>query len=443
MENPLRIQIFVSHEQEGQYLPVPFSMPADIESMTLTYSYERHHQGSVEPSGFRSRREINIVDLGLISPEGHQVGASGSDKTTIDVSETRATPGYQPHPLMPGEWKILLGAYKVAPEGVTVHYEINFTRKHLRLLKGDLHIHTLASDGVLTVDELAQRARRHGLDFLAITDHNQMVSAESLPQLPGLTLIPGIEWTHFKGHANFLGVEKPYDEPFFANSTEEVEARFRSAHSRGALISINHPFEEACPFQFDMDSLPFDCIEIWNGPMRPSNLMAIGMWHQMLVAGKKVPICGGSDYHRDHPFILPGGPTTCIFAMSASPADILSGLRQGHAYLTFAPDGPSLTMTAGEGMLGDTVPFPTVKEIQIKVSGLLNGDVLQVVTARGAVQILKTQADGDFEGVYTMEEAGFARVEIMRGFLPGLPLLPALISNPIYFDGSQSGTIVL
>ncbi len=37
-------------------------------------------------------------------------------------------------------------------------------------------------------------------------------------------------------------------------------------------------------------------------------------------------------------------------------------------------------------------------------------------------------------GVYTMEAAGFARIEILRGFLPGLPLLPALISNPIYFD---------
>jgi hypothetical protein len=33
-----------------------------------------------------------------------------------------------------------------------------------------------------------------------------------------------------------------------------------------------------------------------------------------------------------------------------------------------------------------------------------------------------------------METPGFARMEIQRGFLPGLPLLPALISNPIYFD---------
>ena len=434
MANPLRIQYFVAHEQQGLYLTVPFHMPPDTESFTLTYRYERHHEDATETAGFTLRREINIIDLGLIAPNEEQVGVSGSDKTEIQVSETRATPGYRPYPLVPGEWKILLGAYKVAPEGVTVSYEITFTAKRLRWLKGDLHAHTLASDGVLTVEELAQRARCHGLDFLAITDHNQMVPAESLPQLPGLTLIPGIEWTHFRGHANFLGLDKPYDEPFFANTLEEVQARFKAAHARGALISINHPFEEVCPFQFDMNALPFDCLEIWNGPMRMSNLQAIGLWHQMLTAGKRVPICGGSDYHRDHLFIMPGGPTTCVYAMSPSVADILSGLRQGHAYLTFAPNGPAVEVTAGEAMLGDCVPFSQVQQMEVKAEGLLKGDVLQIVTARGSTPLLQAEADGRFEGTYIVEEPGFARLEILRGFVPGLPLLPALITNPIYFE---------
>ena len=416
------------------YLTLPFTMPPDTESLSLTYRYERHHESAAGKDGFISRQEINIIDLGLIAPDGVQVGASGSDKTELQISETYATPGYRTCSLVPGEWRILLGAYKVAPGGVTVHYELTFTPKRLRLFKGDLHIHTLASDGVLSVEELAQHALRHGLGFLAITDHNQMVSADSLPRLPGLTLIPGIEWTHFKGHASFLGVDRPYDEPFFANSPEEVQARFDSARSRGALITIDHPFDELCPFQFDMNSLPFHCLEIWNGPMRESNLRAAGLWHNMLMAGRKIPICGGSDYHRDHLFIIPGGPTTCVHAMSASPADILSGLRRGHAYLTFAPNGPSLEMTAGEAIPGDSVPFPAVKEIQITASGLLAGDVLQVVTGRGNRLLLKAETDGEFQGTYTMDSPGFARIEILRGFVPGLPLMPALISNPIYFD---------
>jgi hypothetical protein len=91
-------------------------------------------------------------------------------------------------------------------------------------------------------------------------------------------------------------------------------------------------------------------------------------------------------------------------------------------------------MTAGEALPGDTVPFPGVKEIQINASGLLAGDVIQVVTARGNTPILKVETEGKFHGVYRMEAVGFARIEILRSFVPGLPLLPALISNPIYFD---------
>ncbi|MFT3894424.1 MAG: CehA/McbA family metallohydrolase [Anaerolineales bacterium] len=434
MENPLRIQYFVGHAQEGLYLTVPFNMPPDTESITLTYHYERHRETKAADGSFIQRSEINIIDLGLIAPDGTQVGASGSDKSSISVSATTATPGYRPNPLNPGEWKILAGAYKVAPEGVTITYEISFTSKTMRLLKGDLHVHTLASDGILTVDELAQRATRHGLDFLAITDHNQFVSSDFLPQLPGLTLIPGVEWTHFKGHANFLGLDRPYDEPFFANTPQEIQARFDSAHERGALITINHPCDDVCPFQFDMNSLPFDCLEIWNGPMRMSNLMAVGLWHSMLMDGKKVPICGGSDYHRDHLFIMPGGPTTCVYAQSASPADILSALRQGHAYLTFAPDGPSLCMKAGDAILGDSILFSETRNLELSVDGLQSGDVLQVVTPKGSTPLLKAEGNGRFDGEFFMDEPGFARIEILRAFIPGMPLLPALLSNPIYFE---------
>lgn len=411
-------------------------MPPNTETFSLTYHYERHHESEIhlEKGEFLARQEVNIIDLGLIAPDGAQVGASGSDKLNIDISETHATPGYHPYPLTHGEWQILIGAYKVAPSGVTVRYELSFEPKRLRLLKGDLHTHTLASDGVLTVGELAQHASRQGLDFLAITDHNQMASAESLPTLPGITLIPGIEWTHYQGHASLLGVDKPYDEPFFTNTIEEMQSRFESARSRGALIIIDHPFEEGCEFRFDFDLVPFDCLEIWNGPMRGSNLQAVALWQSMLVAGKKVPIVGGSDYHRDHLFIFPGGPTTCVYALSTSPSDILDALRRGHAYITFAPYGPSVQITAEDALLGDSVPFSTHKEVQITADGLLVGDIVQVVTANCRMPISGGDAAGKLQAAYRMDGPGFARVEILRGFLPGLPLLPALISNPIYFD---------
>lgn len=432
----LHIPLFIEHARQGSYFTIPFDMPDNIETFALTYQYQRHdeHEIKVESGTFISRQEINIIDLGLIAPDGTQVGASGSDKLSISISETQATPGYRPCQLMPGVWQIIVGAYKVAAEGVDVSYELTFSQKYRRLFKGDLHVHTYGSDGVLALGELAQHSMRNGLDYLAITDHNQVVSRDALYQYPGITLIPGIEWTHYQGHANFLGVDQPYDEPFPANTLEEVHARFTSARQRGAFISVNHPCDPVCPFLFDMNSLPYDCLEIWNGPMRGSNLQAIGLWQGMLMAGKKVPICAGSDYHRDSLLLFPGGPTTCVYALSCSPSDILLALKQGHAFLTYSVNGPMLEMTAGEALLGDSVEFSEVKQFEFAVRGLVAGDVVQVVTPLGNAPVLKAETGGEIHGTYDMEAAGFAFIQVLRSFLPGLPLLPALISNPIYFD---------
>ena len=432
------LELFIDHSQQGSYFTLPFVMPEDVESLNLRYRYGRYPEEHDGNAAFISQQQVNIIDLGLIAPDGTQVGASGSDKAEITIDEVRATPGYKPQKLVPGEWQIIVGAYKVELGGVHVSYEVRTVHKELRLLKGDLHVHTLASDGVHTVEELAWKARRNGLDFLAITDHNQMSTAEDMEyiaaQVPGITLIPGIEWTHYQGHANFLGVDQPSDPPFMANTLAEVQARFASARQRGALITVNHPFEPHVEFKFDLTSLPFDCLEAWNGPMRESNLKAVGLWHSWLVAGKKVPICGGSDYHRDTPFIFLGGPTMGVYAMSAGASDILAALKAGHSYLTFAPNGPSLEMTAGGALMGGTVPWAKTPELQLSIEGLHAGDVVRLVTQETSEVLFQAPAPGNFRGEYRMPASGFARLEVLRAFLPGVPMLPALLSNPIYFD---------
>lgn len=437
MDSLLNLSIRIDPSQAGTYFTLPFHVPEGIESITLKYGYDRRpaKEQAFDGGLFTGREEVNIVDLGLIDPRGVQVGASGSDKVEIEVGETSATPGYQPTRIFPGRWQILVGAYRVAPEGVTVDYEIRLRRKARRLLRGDLHVHSVGSDGVHTVEELAWKARRHGLDFLAITDHNQFAPADSLPRVDGVTMIPGVEWTHYQGHASFLGVDRPYDGCFATNSVEEARTRFASARERGALIVVDHPFDPLCGFHFPLDALPWDCIEVWNGPMRECNLQSVGMWHQLLAGGARIPACGGSDYHRDTPFLFLGGPTTCVFAESAGPSDILAALRAGHAFITFAPDGPGLELAAGDAIMGDTVNWQELKEVRIKAQGLLAGDVVRVATAQETAVLFTAPVDGAVELTYALASPGFARAEILRSFLPGLPMLPALLSNPIYFAG--------
>lgn len=432
----VHLTIHIDPSQQGTYFTLPFPVPEGIESIALAYRYDRRPEGeqALENGRFIARNEANVVDLGLIDPQGRQVGASGSDKTEIAVGEAQATPGYRPCPIVPGEWHILVGAYKVAPAGVTVEYDITLNRKRRRLLKGDLHAHTLASDGVHTAEELAWKARRHGLDFVAVTDHNQFVSREALPHVEGVTLIPGVEWTHYQGHASFLGVDRPYDGIFATNTLAEAQARFAAARRRGALIVVDHPFDPDCGFQFDRTVLPHDCIEVWNGPMRESNLRAVGYWHQLLCNGEKIPACGGSDYHRDTPFLFLGGPTMGVFADSPGSSDILAALRAGHAFITFAPDGPTLELTAGDAIMGDGVDWHAGSRVQIRAQGLRTGDLLRVATGHKTEVLFSAPSDGDVSLTYPMEAPGFVRAEILRSFLPGLPMLPALISNPIFFE---------
>jgi len=434
----LHLSIQIDRSQEGTYFTLPFQVPEGIESMALKYRYERRPEKdqALDNGVFTSRQEANIIDLGLIDPRGVQVGASGSDKTEISVGETQATPGYRPGPIIPGEWRILVGAYKVAPEGVRVDYEVKLERKGRRLLRGDLHAHTLASDGVHTPEELAWKAKRNGLDFVAVTDHNQFSSSESLPHVNGVTMIPGVEWTHYRGHASFLGVDRPYDGSFATNTLEEARARFVTAHQRGALIVVDHPYDPTCGFQFELDSLPWDCMEVWNGPMRESNLRAVAAWHQLLCRGRKVPACGGSDYHRDTPFIFLGGPTMCVFAESPGVSDILAALKAGHGFVTFAPDGPTLELKAGDAIMGDTINWHELQEVQITAQGLRTGDVLRVATGQETKVLFTAPSEGDVSLAYELKTPGFVRAEILRSFLPGVPVLPASLSNPIFFAES-------
>jgi hypothetical protein len=429
----MNLELFIAHEQEGRHLNLPFTMPPDVETFSLSCRYERSRDDQVQCDHgvFFVHQDVNSIDLGLIAPDGVQVG-SGADRTDLCLSATSASPGYRPYPLLTGEWQIVVGAGLIAPQGVTVTFELSFADKYRRWFKGVLHAHTLASDGWLTVGDLARHALRHGIDFLAVTDHNVISRGGALPEFPGLTLIAGVEWSHYRGHASFLGSDRPYDAAFGGDTKEEARARFEMAHRRGALVIINHPFSPG-PFLYDISALPFDCLEVWNGSMRGYNAQAIELWQSMLAAGKKVPIVGGSDYHRDTPFQSLEGPITCVYAMSASADDILAALKTGHAYVTYGPYGPTLELSAGEAIQGDTVVWTSVNELQMAISRLAAGDLIRVVTAGGPETILQVPAAGRCRLTYTMQAPGFARVEVIRAFLPGVAL-PAAMSNPIYFE---------
>lgn len=63
---------------------------------------------------------------------------------------------------------------------------------------GDLHIHSIFSDGSLSVEDIVFYAKRMGLDAIAITDHDTMAGvrpAAEAGKKAGLRVIPGAEIT--------------------------------------------------------------------------------------------------------------------------------------------------------------------------------------------------------------------------------------------------------
>jgi len=460
------IRYHISKEQEGQYFTIPFTVAAATARLRIRYTYEKERPD--QDGDWTRINKRNRIDLAVLAPDGRLVGSSGSNRTEIDISATSSTPGYQRMEPSAGTWAILVGAYVIVDEGADVVYEIEASPKQRRLYKGDLHTHTLASDGILTSYELGLHARRHGLDFVAITDHNTPCPPENLPRLDGLTFIPGLEWTHYRGHANFLGVSRPLTGSFHANTVEEVRSRFADAHGTGAVIVINHPFDPLYGFHFPMDGLNADMIEVWNGPMRESNLHAIGVWQQQLAAGQKIVACCGSDYHRDNLFQYLGGPCMGVYADSSSASDLLAALVQGHSFMVYGPDGPEVQLSviqaitndsldcqaitndvmacqasasAGwvsddqvcDAIIGDTVRLSSPVDISVQARRLQKADQVLLITAAGVVASWTAGEQGRLDTTYRMQSSGFARLEIHRVFVPGLPALPALVSNPIFF----------
>ncbi|MCX8955941.1 PHP domain-containing protein [Erwinia psidii] len=117
----------------------------------------------------------------------------------------------------------------------------------------DLHSHTLASDGLLTPEELVLRAVAHRVSVLAITDHDTVEGiapardAIARHKLP-LHLIAGVEvstlWENHEIHIVGLGVDcqHPVLSTFLQQQTdcrmaraELIAARLEKAHIADAL----------------------------------------------------------------------------------------------------------------------------------------------------------------------------------------------------------------
>lgn len=412
------IEHLIRKEDEGKYLTLAFDVPEGLSGVTVACRY---------PGKSPLR---NVIDLGLEDAQGRFLGWSGSARESVTVGEYDATPGYLMGPVRPGKWHILIGAYYVEAGGVNVTYELRFHPKQAQWLFGDFHMHSDASDGQHDLATLAKMAKRRSLDFIAVTNHNNYAENLRLPHIPGLTLIPGVEWTHYKGHMNFFGIGRPFRNSFVANSPEEMRRIVREAKEDGAVISANHPKCNFCPYLWE-DTECLDMVEIWNGPMRLVNLRGIAWWTQLLRGGRRLAAVGGSDFHHDRRPVRMGHPVTAVYSASRSAADIVDAARHGRGYIMSGRNGVRLRLSCAGKQFGDTVAAGEPKAVRFSAENAPQGASLRLIGARGELARARRKG-GRLEGEAQVHDSPFAYL-IASVRLPGFGDYPLAVSNPIYF----------
>src|SRR3984893_13495793 len=208
-----------------QWAYVPFDVPTGIQRIDVSTS---HDPFSLLGIG------RNVLDLGIFGPAGHELGNadgfrgwSGGARAGVMLSAVNATPGYLAGPIEPGRWALALGPVVLNPLGMDWHAQIALTRgvqpslrpapvfrpavrrsRQPGWYRGDLHTHTVHSEGRRQITEMAATATSAGLDFIVSTDHNTNSAnrAWAATQNDGLEVIAGEEVTTRHGHWLAIGL---------------------------------------------------------------------------------------------------------------------------------------------------------------------------------------------------------------------------------------------
>ncbi|MGC8781848.1 MAG: CehA/McbA family metallohydrolase, partial [Anaerolineae bacterium] len=236
--------------------------------------------------------------------------------------------------------------------------------------RGDLHTHTVHSDAEgLSVADLLAMARRAGLDFVFLTDHNTTAGHAEMEAAAGDGFLPavGLELTTFWGHAVCLGTRDWVDWRI-RPGTGEMARTADAIYAAGQVFIIAHPQSPGdpcctgCAWRFG-DMMPGNArlVEIWNGPWAgdSGNEASLALWYDWLNQGYRLIATAGSDTHAATDYDRRPG-FNAVYADALTEAALLKALLAGHLYLSA---GPQVTLEARDEagatrMMGDTAVGP-------------------------------------------------------------------------------------
>lgn len=134
----------------------------------------------------------------------------------------------------------------------------------MNIYPGACHIHSIHSDGTGSIEEIALAAKRAGLSWIIITDHNNMDAKEGYYE--GVTVIVGEEISpDTENHYLALGIKEPI------SCNMPASEYIYQTKSQGGIGFVAHPDEQTNRQNSypalrwtDWNLRGFDGIELWN-----------------------------------------------------------------------------------------------------------------------------------------------------------------------------------
>lgn len=333
-----------------------------------------------------------------------------------------------------------------------------------RELVGNMHVHSVYSDGSGTYREIAAAAAAAKLNFVIVTDHN--VRPTGLEGYHDQTLVLSGEELHNvrsqpqRNHLLVYGAEKDMAPYTFGNTRTLI----RASRERDGVCYIAHPVERRSPIRPELAAIPWTDwppegvhgLEIWNfmsefkgllwgwpaaliyalkpewgvrGPYRAT----LRLWDELLGQGHRLAALGGADAHAST-------YTLGLLRRRVFPYDYLFRCVNTHI-LTRAPLSGDIgtdkdlvyeALRAGRTWVGYDLPYPTrgfrcqarsgsataVPGEELRRLGAINITITlpaagEIHLLRDGHRILTTSGTGM---AYTSIEPGIYRVEVYRRF---------------------------
>lgn len=194
-------------------------------------------------------------------------------------------------------------------------------------IAGNLHNHTVYSDGRGTHHEIAAAAERAGLDFVVTTDHNVWVGGAA-GYYGRVLLLVGEEVHHARrvpqvNHLLVYGAERE-----MSPQAADPQALIEAVGQAGGVCFLAHPFDPGSRLDADLAPIPwvdwdvegYAGLEIWNAMsefkgllwsrlaaivyayfpglgLRGPSRSTLRTWDALLAAGRRVTAIGNADAH--------------------------------------------------------------------------------------------------------------------------------------------------